>query len=127
MTDALGSGVSLGRQDLSLARGSRGETFRYSFGGPHLSRDDDRLPGGLAGQNGRIIGGRARSEPGQRRLPRFGCRVETIDELVTLERVHGLSRGGPGFASGAEMVRRPSPDGNGITARHERTREGQAA
>ncbi len=127
LTDSLGGGVSLGRQDLGLAGGSRGETFRHSFGGPYLSRDDDRLPGGLAGENGRIIGGRARPEPGQRRLPRFGCRIETIDELVALERIYGLSRRGPGFASGTKMVRKPLPDGNGVTARHKRTREAQAA
>jgi hypothetical protein len=47
--------------------------------------------------------------------------------LVAQEGVHGFSRGGPGLTSGAETLEKPFPDGNGVTARHDRTREAQAA
>ena len=91
LTGALGCGIGLSSQNLSLALSLRGESGRFPLGGPHLSRLNNGVPRRLTGEDGRIISCGASPETGQRGLPRFSRRLEAIRELVALEGVHGLS------------------------------------
>lgn len=88
LTGALGGGMGLCRQGLSLALSLGGETGRFPLGHPHVSRLNDRASRGLACEDDRIIGCRASLEASQVGLPRFGRRFETIDELVAFEWIH---------------------------------------
>jgi hypothetical protein len=88
LTGALGGGICLRSQNLSLVLSLRGETRRFPLSRPLFPGLSDRLPRGLAGEDSRIIGRRARPKAGQRVLPRFGRRFETIYELVAFEGLH---------------------------------------
>ena len=126
-TVGLGLGAGLCGLDLSLTLDLGGQTNGFPFGRPQVPGLDDRAPRGLPSEDDRIIGRRACPEPGQCGLPRSGRLRETIDEVIGFQRLHELSVGAPDVSPGGETWMKPLRGRNGFEARHEWTRETQAA
>ena len=79
------------------------------LGDAHFSRLNDSTPRRLSREDGRIISCRARPEPGEVRLSRFGDRFETINELVGFELTHVHSLCAPRRSRGGEKQMKPLP------------------